>query len=92
MAFKTVNPFTGKEVKSFEEISTAELEDKLQKAATCFDTWQNTSFNERKKIIQKVADLMRERSDELATLITLVIGKRIEESKRDVELRFKELK
>jgi hypothetical protein len=35
---------------------------------------------------------MRERSDELATLITLVIGKRIEESKRDVELRFKELK
>jgi hypothetical protein len=35
---------------------------------------------------------MRERSDELATIITLVIGKRIEESKRDVELRFKELK
>jgi succinate-semialdehyde dehydrogenase/glutarate-semialdehyde dehydrogenase len=57
-----------------------------------FYTWQNTSFNERKKITQNGADLMRERSDELATIITLEIGKRIEESKRDVQLRFKELK
>ena len=86
MAFKTVNPFTGEEVKSFNEISITELEEKLQKAATCFETWRNTGFNERKKIIQKVAELMRERSDELATLITLEMGKRIKESKGEVEL------
>lgn len=86
MAYKTVNPFTGEEVKSFNEISTAELDEKIQQAATCFETWRNTSFNERKKIIQKVADLMRERSDELATLITLEMGKRIKESKGEVEL------
>ncbi len=86
MAFQTINPFTGKEGKSFNEISTAELDEKLQKAATCFDTWRKTSFKERKQIIQKVADLMRERSDELATLITLEMGKRIKESNGEVEL------
>ena len=86
MAFKTVNPFTGEEVKSFNEISTAELNEKLKQAATCFENWRNTTFNERKKIIQKVADLMRERSDELATLITLEMGKRIKESKGEIEL------
>lgn len=86
MAYKTVNPFTGKEVTSFDEISTTELAEKLQQAATCFETWRTTPFSERKKIIQKVADLMRERSDELATLITLEMGKRIKESKGEVEL------
>lgn len=86
MAFQTINPFTGEKLKSFNEISTAELDEKLQKAATCFDTWRKTGFNERKKVIQKVADLMRERSDELATLITLEMGKRIKESKGEIEL------
>jgi succinate-semialdehyde dehydrogenase/glutarate-semialdehyde dehydrogenase len=86
MAYKTVNPYTGEEIKSFDEISKHALDGKLQDAATCFETWRNKSFDDRKKIIQKVADLMRERSDELAGLITLEMGKRIKESKGEVEL------
>lgn len=86
MAYKTVNPYTGKEVKSFDEISKQELDGKLQEASSCFETWRKTNFEDRKKIVQKVADLMRERSDELATLITLEMGKRIKESKGEVEL------
>ncbi len=86
MAYKTINPFTGKEVKSFDEISKEALHEKLQEASVCFETWRKTGFNERKKIIQKVADLMRERSDELAMLITAEMGKRIKESKGEVEL------
>jgi succinate-semialdehyde dehydrogenase/glutarate-semialdehyde dehydrogenase len=86
MAYKTVNPYTGKEVKSFDEISKQELDRKLQEASSCFKTWRKTNFEDRKKIVQKVADLMRERSDELATLITLEMGKRIKESKGEVEL------
>ncbi|MEO8795790.1 MAG: NAD-dependent succinate-semialdehyde dehydrogenase [Daejeonella sp.] len=86
MAYKTVNPFTGEDVKSFDEISKETLDQKLQKASSCFENWRKTSFNDRKKIVQKVADLMRERSDELSALITLEMGKRIKESKGEVEL------
>lgn len=86
MAYKTINPYTEETVKSFDEISKEALDDKLKKAATCFETWRSESFENRKKIIQKVADLMRERVDELATLITLEMGKRIKESKAEVEL------
>lgn len=86
MAYKTVNPYTGESIKSFDEISKEALKEKLQKAAACFEAWRNNSFDERKKIVQKVADLMRERSDELAQLITLEMGKRIKESKGEVEL------
>lgn len=86
MAYKTVNPFTGEQIKSFDEISEKELGDKLKKSEACFKSWRNISFEDRKKIVQKVADLMRERSDELAELITLEMGKRIKESKGEVEL------
>ena len=86
MAFKTVNPFTEETVKSFDEISKEVLEEKLQSAAACFEKWRSSSFADRKKVIQKVADLMRERADALATLITLEMGKRIKESKGEVEL------
>ncbi len=86
MAFQTVNPFTGEKIKEFDKITDQDLENKLQKAEACFKTWRNTSFEDRKKIVQKVADLMRERADELAALITLEMGKRIKESKGEVEL------
>ncbi len=86
MAYKTVNPFTGEDLKTFEEITTDSLNTKLQKAEACFETWRKYSFTDRKKVIQKVAALMRERSDELAALITLEMGKRIKESKGEVEL------
>lgn len=86
MAYKTVNPYTGETIKLFDEISKQALDEKLQKAAICFETWRKTNFDDRKKIVQKVADLMRERSDELAALITLEMGKRIKESIGEVEL------
>ncbi len=86
MAFKTVNPYTGEEVKSFDEINKQALDEKLQQAAKCFESWRKTNFDDRRKVIQKVADLMRERSDELAQLITLEMGKRIKESKGEIEL------
>jgi len=86
MAYKTVNPFTGEVITSFAEIHQQAIDGKLQKAAACFETWRNKSFDDRKKVVQKIAYLMRERSDELAALITLEMGKRIKESKGEVEL------
>lgn len=86
MAYKTINPYTGEEIKSFDEISKQALDGKLQKAAACFEDWRKISFDGRKKIVQKVADLMRERSGDLAALITLEMGKRLKESAGEVEL------
>ncbi len=86
MAYKTINPYTGKELKSFDEFTDEALENKLQAAQAAYEKWRHTTFQERSKIIQQVATLMRERSDELASLITLEMGKRIKESKGEIEL------
>ena len=45
MAYETTNPYTGKVVKRFDEISDKDLEVKLKQANDCFESdWRNRSF------------------------------------------------
>jgi len=84
--YRSVNPYDGKTLKTFEELSDAQLEAAIKTAATCFDSWRNESFRNRATIIAKAATLMRERTDELAQLVTLEMGKLIGESQGEVAL------
>ena len=87
MAYQSTNPFDGKVFKSFDDITDAQLEDKLKTASQCYEaTWRNTSFAERKAVLSKAAALMRERMQPLAELITLEMGKLIGQSVDEVKL------
>lgn len=87
MAYQSINPYDGKKVMSFEEINESQLEEKLKTAASCFQrTWRLKSFAERKAILTRAAAIMRERSNEYAELITLEMGKLIEQSQGEVAL------
>ena len=87
MAYQTINPFTGKLEKTFTDLSAAELEGKLATAEHCFQTdWPNRSFAERTAVLKRAASLMRERSQQMAQLITLEMGKLIAQSQGEVAL------
>ena len=86
MAYQTTNPYNEKADKPFSECKPEQLEAKLEAAATCYDSWRTTSFSQRKNILTRAAALMRERSEQLAGLITLEMGKRIAESRGEVAL------
>ena len=86
MAYQTTNPYNGKADKPFSECKPEQLEAKLEAAATCYDSWRATSFSQRKNILTRAASLMRERSEQLAGLITLEMGKPIAESRGEVAL------
>jgi succinate-semialdehyde dehydrogenase/glutarate-semialdehyde dehydrogenase len=87
MAYQSTNPYDGKVVKSFDEINDAELEGKLKTASACFDKdWRTRSFADRAAIVKRAAALMRERSQALAELITLEMGKLIQQSVGEVAL------
>ena len=87
MAYQSTNPYDGKVFKSFDDITDAQLEDKLKTASHCYEsTWRNTSFAERKAVLSKAAALMRERMQPLAELITLEMGKLIDQSSGEVKL------
>ncbi len=85
-AYQSVNPFNGKTLKTFEELTAAQLEKAIKTAETCFESWRHTTFAERAIIVTKAANLMRERADEFAKPVTLEMGKLIAEARGEVAL------
>ena len=85
MTYQSVNPYNGKLLKTFEEITDAQFETKLAAATACYEIWRRKSYAERAKIVAKAASLMHERADELAHTMTLEMGKRIGEARGEVE-------
>jgi succinate-semialdehyde dehydrogenase / glutarate-semialdehyde dehydrogenase len=86
MAYQSINPATDEEGQSFAELTDAQLEAAIATAATCFESWRQISFVQRAAIVSKAAAIMRERSDDLARLMTLEMGKLIAEAKGEVVL------
>ncbi len=87
MAYQSTNPYDGTVVKSFDDITDDQLETKLKAASDCFEsTWRHSSFAERKTVLSKAAALMRERAQSFAELITLEMGKLIDQSVGEVKL------
>ena len=85
MAYQSLNPATGKLLRSFDEITDQQLEEKLAVAAGCFAIWRHKSYTERAAIIARVAGLMLEHKEALATTMTLEMGKRIADARGEVE-------
>jgi succinate-semialdehyde dehydrogenase/glutarate-semialdehyde dehydrogenase len=75
MPIATVNPSTGELVKSFEPLTDAELEAKLQKAADTFLTYRNVSFAERARMMMKAAAILDAEKENYARVMTTEMGK-----------------
>ena len=85
MAYQSLNPATGKLLKTFDELTAAQLEAKLTAAETCFTSWKRKTYAERAVLVTRAAALIRKRADELAHTMTIEMGKRIGEAKGEVE-------
>ena len=86
MSIQTTNPYTNKVVKSFKPLNEDELEQKMSEAHKAFDSWKTTPIAERAKYLLKVSELMLERKHKLAKIITLEMGKGIEQSEGEIEM------
>jgi succinate-semialdehyde dehydrogenase/glutarate-semialdehyde dehydrogenase len=75
MAIATVNPSTGQLIKSFESLTAAEIETKLQRAADTFRSYRKTSFADRARWMLKAAAILEQEKDAYAKVITTEMGK-----------------
>jgi succinate-semialdehyde dehydrogenase / glutarate-semialdehyde dehydrogenase len=75
MAIASVNPTTGEVVKTFEPLTAAQIEGKLQRAASAFRAHRRTSFSDRAAKMLRAADLLEKEKDDCAHLMTLEMGK-----------------
>ncbi|MBY4640030.1 NAD-dependent succinate-semialdehyde dehydrogenase [Gluconacetobacter entanii] len=86
MAYATTNPYTGEVVATFPDATDAQVQAALSEAHAAFESWRNTSFAERAKVMNAAAAILRRDIDKYARLGTLEMGKLFEESKLEVIL------
>lgn len=83
---KTVNPTTNKVEKTYDEMTTTQIDGLLAKADKAYQSWKKTSFAQRAELLHKTAAIMRERKLELGKLCTIEMGKLVREGVAEVEL------
>jgi succinate-semialdehyde dehydrogenase / glutarate-semialdehyde dehydrogenase len=75
MPIATINPATGETLQTFQALSSAEIEQKLQLAVSTFHSEQKTSFAERARRMLKAAEILDRDKEKFAKLMTLEMGK-----------------
>jgi len=84
-ALPVLNPATGERIGNVACAMPADLERALAAAERGLDRWRHTSGFERSRILRRTALLLRERSEDIAQLMTMEQGKVIAESRQEVE-------
>jgi len=79
-----VNPATGEVIGKFAWADRAYLDRALDAVAKGFATWKKVSAYERSKIMRKAADLLRERVQTIAEIMTMEQGKTVAEAKAEI--------
>src|SRR5277367_1952639 len=75
MPIATINPANGETVRTFEPLSSAEVDAKIQTAHDAFRALRRTSFAERAAKMRKAADILESEKDRWARIMTLEMGK-----------------
>ncbi len=84
--YATVNPFTGETEKSFDFTPTEDIDGIIGRSHAAFQEWRQRPVEERAGVVRRAAELMDERREELASLITTEMGKRKEEATGELHL------
>lgn len=85
MSFQSHNPATGELIEQFPLFTSEQVEQALATAADAVPIWSNTPIKSRCKRVERLAEILRVRKDELARLITLEMGKLFGEAQGEIE-------
>ena len=78
-----LNPATEETIGTVAHADRADLDEALEAAAKGFKVWRAVAPFERCRIMRKAAQIMRERNDEIALLLTMEQGKTLAEAKME---------
>jgi succinate-semialdehyde dehydrogenase/glutarate-semialdehyde dehydrogenase len=84
MEIKSINPYNGKVLNTYTELSDKQLVQKLEKSSKAFEKWRKVPLKERASLMKNVGQVLRENVEEYAKMITLEMGKPIKESRAEV--------
>src|SRR5271154_5009193 len=85
MSFESINPTTGESLGTYPEHDAQEVDKRLQAAWDGWVGWSRTPFSQRSAFLIRLAELLEQRVEEYARLITLEMGKPIGEARGEVK-------
>lgn len=87
MAYQTVNPANNKLIKEYSSHTDADVEAALSTADALYHSdWSKGSIDKRLAVLHKLADLIDSRTEELAKIASVEMGKLIAQSRGEVKL------
>ncbi|MDN6748022.1 MAG: NAD-dependent succinate-semialdehyde dehydrogenase [Brevibacterium sp.] len=84
--YRVTNPATGEVAEEFATATDSEILAALDRSATAFTEWSQTSVADRAAILTRVSEIYAQRAEELAGVIQLEMGKALPEGKGEVGL------
>ncbi len=85
MKLKSINPFTQNVITEFEEYTDHKVDNCILKSDKAFKKWKDTTFEFRRNILLKTAELLKEESEVLAQTMSEEMGKTKAEAKAEAE-------
>ncbi|MBX5331036.1 NAD-dependent succinate-semialdehyde dehydrogenase [Rhodococcus fascians] len=86
MAIATINPASNTTIEEFEEFTDEHVDDCIASADLAYRHWRKVDAGERAAFLARAGELMIERTDRFASLLTMEMGKLIGEAKGEVAL------
>lgn len=85
MAIKSINPVTGKTVKTYNSLTDKGVEKIINAVDKTWHQWRQTSFAQRTENMQNLASLLRSKKEDLALLMAVEMGKVLREGIAEIE-------
>lgn len=82
--YAVTNPATGELIEEVPNSTDEEVQAAIARVHGGYAAWRQRSVEERAAIVRRAAELFAERADELAAIMTLEMGKRINEGRGEV--------
>lgn len=81
MPIQTLNPYTNKVEKTFEELTPQQIDAVIGKADKAYQSWKDTPLSKRCELMLNLAKVLRDKADHWAKFPVVEMGKLFRESK-----------
>lgn len=81
---QSVNPATDTLIASYNVMPGQEVEARIQMAEKAFREWRHTPISDRSRLLERAAEILDERHQDLSRVISLEMGKILSESEAEV--------
>jgi succinate-semialdehyde dehydrogenase/glutarate-semialdehyde dehydrogenase len=80
-----INPANGEKIAEYNRLTVNEVKDKIAQSRKAYESWKQNTYDERAKLMYKLAGVLEENKENYAQLATNEMGKIIGQSRKEIE-------